>query len=136
MANTGYKHYTTRVQVLLDPATGLPDEDNPTGIVEANVQDADYVPDELNYGSCPLGSPVYVPNVGTNSAANACADSGPVTGRRHDGDGVYPVDNDTIYIDDGWSDTLDGGGLYYKFDDGTSARISPVGLVYLKQDCI
>jgi hypothetical protein len=54
MANTGYKQCLTRMQVMVDPTTGLPDPNNPTGLVEANDPGENYIENVWDIVTCPL----------------------------------------------------------------------------------
>lgn len=129
MANTGYKHYLTRRQYFVDPATGLIDLSNPTGVSEANVAGDNYVADDINYDSCPLGTSVQVGDPAYNSGIDACAAGDPSTECWHDGVGTYPTLQDTIYEDPGFVDFYSSGANRFHEIGGGSFRIDALGVV-------
>lgn len=130
MANTGYRHYVTRKQVLVDPISGLPDLSKPTGVTEANVNDANYIPDELNYDSCPLGTEFLMSYIPINSnSTEACLDNSS-DNFWHNGAGLYPVETNIVYEDPGNSIAFNGGSTWYKDVNGNNAlRITSSGVV-------
>ena len=138
MANTGYIHYTNRVQYMLDPATGLIDLTNPTGVTEPNTAGPNYVPDELDYDTCPLGELItmsYLPI--WTSSASACSSASSSANYRHNGASPTITNGDRIYTDNAMTTYFVGtAGRYYKnYTSNKWMQVSSLGIVTSNGGC-
>lgn len=138
MANTGYKHYTTRKEYLVDPSTGAINYATPTGLEEANTTGDDYVADVLSYASCPVVTSFLMSYIPTNTTPSAACSDQSAGVYYHDGAGSLPTNGDYIYTETSGTTVFAGNSKYYKnLDDpgGASMYIDNSGLVSQYSSC-